>query len=334
MCDLILQSSALFLLIPIILVSTPGIVDVLLIIVSFICYTGLLMKAEPCILSRNFSITSLFLYLIPIIFFSPNIAGLIALLALSFGLFFSLSPLALSVFKAIINGCSHRLYLCYFVLSACFASIPIGYPIRAVPPTVWYNLYKLFRMEFFILCILNWLPGAITLCLLSLLIHFGYCSTIAYTLLSPMQPFSGNKPQYFNIPVNLIVMGSKYVSILPKPKDRETAAIYLSQVGSILEDKIKRDLFPLLKDPISTYSKEGLTFDHMNKAIHNKIQKEETELKLWLRDYNKRYFDNEKESHCRKTEGRKVNNPLTHKLFFYILNNAYEKTTPIIPIIT
>ena len=143
MYDLVLQSSVLFLLIPIILVYTSGIGDVSLIIVLFIYYTGLIMKAEPCILSRNFSITSLFSYFIPIIFFSPNIAGLIALLAVSFSLFFSLSPLGLSVFKAIINGCSHRLYLCYFVLSACFASIPRGYPIRAVP-TVWYNLYKLF----------------------------------------------------------------------------------------------------------------------------------------------------------------------------------------------
>jgi hypothetical protein len=147
------------------------------------------------------------------------------------------------------------------------------------------------------------------------------------TLVSPTQPFGNNKPQYFNMPANPVVMGIDDVSVLSKPKDRETAAIYLDQVRPLLEHRIKQDLFPLLKDPISLYSKEGLTLDHMNTAIHNIIQKEESELKLWLKDYNnKRHDDKEKAIIFRKVEGKKIDHPLAYKLFFHILNNAHEKT--------
>ena len=148
------------------------------------------------------------------------------------------------------------------------------------------------------------------------------------TLVSPTQPFGNNKPQYFNIAANPVVMGIDDVSALSKPEDRETAAIYLNQVRPLLADRIKQDLFPLLKDPISLYSKEGLTFDHMNTAIHNIIQKEESEVKLWLKDYNKAPFDKERKRLCSDIEGKKIDHPLAYKLFCHILNNGNEKITP------
>jgi len=148
------------------------------------------------------------------------------------------------------------------------------------------------------------------------------------TLVSPTQPFGNNKPQYFNIAANPVVMGIDDVSALSKPEDRETAAIYLNQVRPLLADRIKQDLFPLLKDPISLYSKEGLTFDHMNTAIHNIIQKEESEVKLWLKDYNKAPFDKERKRLCSDVEGKKIDHPLAYKLFCHILNNGNEKITP------
>jgi hypothetical protein len=154
-------------------------------------------------------------------------------------------------------------------------------------------------------------------------------------LVSPTQPFGNNKPQYFNISANPVVMGIEDVSVLSNPKDIQTAATYLNQVRPLLEHRIKQNLFPLLKDPISLYSKEGLTFDHMNTAIHNIIQNEEAEVKKWLRDYNnKRHNDRQKEVLFRKVEGKKIDHPIAYKLFHHILNNAHEKTTPITPIIT
>jgi hypothetical protein len=154
------------------------------------------------------------------------------------------------------------------------------------------------------------------------------------TLVSPTQPFGGNKPQYFNISANPVVMGIEDVSVLSNPTDIQTAATYLNQVRPILEYRIKQKLFPLLKDPISLYSKKGLTLDHMDTAIHDIIQKEESELKLWLNDYNKKPFDKERNNLCSDVEKKKIDHPIAHKLFFHILNNANEKTTPITPNIT
>jgi hypothetical protein len=148
------------------------------------------------------------------------------------------------------------------------------------------------------------------------------------TLVSPTQPFGGNKPQYFNIPANPVVMDIEDVSVLSNPNDIQTAEIYLNQVRPLLEHRIKQKLFPILKDPISLYSKEGLTSDHMNTAIHNIIQKEESELKLWLIEYNRKPFDKERRKLCSDVEGKKIDHPLAYKLFCHILNNGNEKITP------
>jgi hypothetical protein len=50
---------------------------------------------------------------------------------------------------------------------------------------------------------------------------------------------------------------------------------------------LHNNILPLFKDPISVYLKEGLTFIIMNSCIYISIQKEESELKLWLIDYSK-----------------------------------------------
>ena len=102
----------------------------------------------------------------------------------------------------------------------------------------------------------------------------------------------------------------------------------------ILAYKVKPDILPLFKSPVSVYSTEGLTFDHMNIVIHNIIQKEESELKIWLNQYNKCHTDKGKNTFCRKTEGKKIDHLLAYKLLCHILNNAHEKATPITPNIT
>jgi hypothetical protein len=48
---------------------------------------------------------------------------------------------------------------------------------------------------------------------------------------------------------------------------------------------LHNNILPLLKDPIRVNLKEGLTFIIMNSCIYIIIQKEESELKLWLNDY-------------------------------------------------
>jgi hypothetical protein len=97
---------------------------------------------------------------------------------------------------------------------------------------------------------------------------------------------------------------------------------------------LHNNILPLLKDPIRVNLKEGLTFIIMNSCIYIIIQKEESELKLWLNDYNKKPFDKERNNLCSDVEKKKIDHPIAHKLFFHILNNANEKTTPITPIIT
>jgi hypothetical protein len=85
------------------------------------------------------------------------------------------------VFNKILEYLKVVLYYCYTALSSCFFVVP-RISSRGYLVTVCYNLYTLFRREFFMLCILNPLPRAITLWLLSLLINIGFNSTMAYCI--------------------------------------------------------------------------------------------------------------------------------------------------------
>jgi len=198
-CGIIMKSSlvtiiltcALFLgqVIPILLILSlfsgiTSFIPIFILLIFFIISKrkGLIESSNKIMSSNKLSYTIYFSLLVLFLtVFACVLSHALVALFILYGLILVLFHVKGDVFNKIIEYLKVVFYHCYTALSSCFFVVPRG-SSRGYLFTVCYNLYTLFHREFFMLCIVNPLPRAITLWLLSLLINIGFNSTMAYCI--------------------------------------------------------------------------------------------------------------------------------------------------------